>query len=453
MERDQSSRDERAEQGGGEGRSRGDDDGIVSEEWLLSLLRELASLLDAPTSASQDKVAGETARVGMEIEDTPLQRCLCAVWDVTCVPEMRALLLEHGAVELLTACVARHSGPQGDRTSEIVAGILGNLASGLEAARTLASNQPALVLCFLLLHASDAPTLVELGRLFQGLMAHAHGDESVRTGLMPHITREAFYDRVQQLVCLDETQVCCAWMPVLVHMMYLGAWLPSTVMKLVLSALSCEVVRVSRRAAAETWVDDDADAGGHGNGGGSGDTDRRSTADSARQRAATADTPGTQQAYALERTSLASSCIDTLVQVVQHAQEDAMEEGETDTDAPSAQFGNGGRLGTSAQEEGGVRESTSQGEEEAEVAGSDAEDQESGDTSMENNNARAHGDHEDARRKEPWQQLRRVRGLLMVCLELRGGGGPCRACKAKTATSARLNHAWLLSCFRQEMCR
>ena len=185
--------------------------------------------------------------------DTELQECLCQVWDVTCVTEVRGMLLEHGVVELMAACVARHSGPQGDRTSEIVAGILGNLASDSAVARALSSNQPALVLFFLLLHVSDAPTLVELGRLFQGMLAHAHRDALVLQGLRTHIEAPAFLERVLQLICLDETQVCVVWLPVLTHMLHLRIWSPAQAVDLVLASLSCEVVRLGRIQAEAAW--------------------------------------------------------------------------------------------------------------------------------------------------------------------------------------------------------
>lgn len=266
------------------------------ESFVLALLRRISSLANVNTpenldhnfgdsflpATTTDQVAADIARLiddeervehstkqicdnKEEVEDTPLQQCLCALWDVSSLLEVRRLLLETSAIPLLASCAARCSGPQGDRTSEIIAGIFANLVNNLEAARALTSHQPALVLCFMLMHVSDGPTLLELGRLFDGLLAHAYGNEDIKDSIESHICNDAFQDRVIQLLCIEkDDQVICAWLRVVVRLVYLETWTFSTTMQLVLSCLSCAVMRLSVQHQFGEWASDSTESSNSG---------------------------------------------------------------------------------------------------------------------------------------------------------------------------------------------
>ncbi|XP_064634981.1 protein saal1-like [Lineus longissimus] len=132
-------------------------DTVFSKHWLFTTLMKLIEEVDK----HEEKTDEEQSEFGFDV-DEDLQNELCKLWDMSMNSDVSKFLQEFKAVDILTSLIVKSRAP---RVTEIVIGILGNMACNEEICKDMTRNQKFIDVALFLLENPDTETLLETTRL------------------------------------------------------------------------------------------------------------------------------------------------------------------------------------------------------------------------------------------------------------------------------------------------
>lgn len=154
----------------------------ISKKWVYTVLMEVCTEADR-----QQKDESDMLDLSEDIQDG-----MCRLWDLCIEEDVANFLVDSDAIELLCRVLTASKSP---RLTEIIVGILGNMACSDKACKALSQSLEAILAIVSLFSCRDSLTLIELGRL-------------VATCLSNESCRDAWLDFIESNVsnfCEDVT--------------------------------------------------------------------------------------------------------------------------------------------------------------------------------------------------------------------------------------------------------
>lgn len=125
----------------------------ISKKWVYTILVQVCTEADRQQKDSESDILD----LAEDVQDD-----LCRLWDLCMEQDVANFLVDSDAIELLCKVLSASKSP---RLTEIIVGILGNMACSNKACEALSQSLEAILVIVSLFSCRDSLTLVELGRL------------------------------------------------------------------------------------------------------------------------------------------------------------------------------------------------------------------------------------------------------------------------------------------------